>query len=83
MYVYKYLYKVKIFLSSVSLLLIIEPLHRAGAESKTLGGQTYWEVEILGGQLGGAVLVGSQNIGGAAAPPAPPVLPALHIRIKL
>ena len=26
---------------------------RAGAESKTLGGQTYWEVEILGGQLGG------------------------------
>ena len=28
-------------------------LSRAGTESKTLGGQTYWEVEILGGQLGG------------------------------
>ena len=27
--------------------------YRAGTESKTLGGQTYWEVEILGGQLGG------------------------------
>ena len=54
---------------------------RAGAESKTLGGQTYWEVEILGGAAGRAVLVGSQNIGGAAAPPCPPVPPALKIII--
>ena len=37
----------------IFIILLIACMCRAGAESKTLGGQTYWEVEILGGQLGG------------------------------
>ena len=36
--------------------------HRAVARSKTLGGQTYWEVEILGGSWGGSrVIQGMEN----------------------
>ena len=44
---------------------------------QNFGGADLLGSRNIGGAAGGAVLVGSQNIGGAAAPPAPPVPPAL------
>ena len=38
---------------NIKRIVMVYQSNRAGAESKTLGGQTYWEVEILGGQLVG------------------------------
>ncbi len=50
---------------------------------QNFGGADLLGSRNIGGAAGGAVLVGSQNIGGAAAPSAPPVPPALLLTLSL